>query len=144
MWKYLGYGFIYLAFDDLLRFHEEIDHMICKIFSWDKHGPADKIDDFIIVIYGLIAFGILVKHFKEALNFKSGFLFFLGAIFFAIITTGSDLLGGMTGPLSNIVNQENLPSVLRTLDIIEETAKSLAEVFFVGAFLNIYHVFKRK
>ena len=143
MWKYLGIGFIYLAFDDLLRFHEEIDHTICKIFGLDKHGPADKIDDFIIVLYGIIALFILIKYFKESLVFKNGFWFFLGAVFFAIVTTLSDLLGGMNGPLSGIISEENLPSTLRTLDIIEETTKSLAEVFFVGAFLNIYNKFKK-
>ena len=56
MWKYLGIGFIYLAFDDLLRFHEEIDHTICKIFGFDKHGPADKIDDLVFSLGAGVGF----------------------------------------------------------------------------------------
>ena len=142
MWKYLGIGFIYLAFDDLLIFHEEIDHTICKIFGFDKHGPADKIDDVIIVIYGIIMLSILIKYFSESIKFKKSYVFFGFAILMTIISTICDLSGGMTGPLSTHFNADSLPKVLKGLDIVEETAKSFAEVFFIGAFLNMYHYFK--
>lgn len=144
MWKYLGFCFIYLAFDDLCRFHEEIDHTICKIFGLDKHGPADKIDDLIIVVYGIITLSILIRYFKESINFKSGILYFSGAILMAVTTTVCDLLGGIHGPLSQYFSEQALPLVLRNLDILEETTKTLSEVFFVGAFLHIYHKFRNK
>ena len=69
-------------------------------------------------------------------------MFFGFAILMAIISTICDLSGGMIGPLSTHFNADSLPKVLKGLDIVEETAKSFAEVFFIGAFLNMYHYFK--
>lgn len=139
MWYYLGFIFIYLGFDDLCRIHETIDHTLCKIFGWDPHGPADKIDDFLIVLYGIVALGVLIKYIKESFKFTNSMFYFLCAVFFAVISQASDLLGGKA--LESYISPENMHDFLKYLDILEEITKSLAEVFFVGAFLNMYHKF---
>jgi hypothetical protein len=55
-WAVAGVGFAYLALDDMLSLHEELDKALHDLMGWDRrHWLTDHLDDAIIVSYGLIA-----------------------------------------------------------------------------------------
>ena len=55
-WTVAGMGFAYLALDDMLSIHEELDKALHGLTGWDrKHWLTDHLDDAIVVSYGLIA-----------------------------------------------------------------------------------------
>ncbi len=140
LWHLLSIFFIFLAFDELLRFHESIDHRICDLFGFDRYGPADHIDDVIILLYGVFGAFLLIKYFSEVMIFKKVTKVFIFAAIFAVFMVIFDLLGGRQGEMHLYFKGEDLTFILRLFDIIEESCKSLSEVCFVGAFLNVYYL----
>jgi len=55
-WMVSGMGFVYLALDDVLSIHEELDRTLHRLIGWDrKHWLTDRLDDAIVVSYGLVA-----------------------------------------------------------------------------------------
>lgn len=139
LWYFLYIFFIFLAFDELLRLHESIDHRICDIFGFDRHGPADHIDDLLILFYGVFGVFLLIKYFSELMVFKESVKIFIGAAIFATLMVVLDFLGGRNGVMDLFFSGEVLITILRVLDIIEESCKSFAEICFVGAFLKAYY-----
>lgn len=136
LWFLLYIGFIYLALDDFIGIHEAIDHQICNIFGWDKHGPADKIDDLIIALYGVCGVGILLRYWRESLLFRHAWCYFSLAALGTILTVIFDFMGG-EGELMLKWFPENERFALDILDLAEEFSKIFAEICFVTAFLKV-------
>ena len=55
-WTVAAAGFVYLALDDVLTIHEEVDRWVHHLLGWDpRHWLTDHLDHAIVALYGVIA-----------------------------------------------------------------------------------------
>jgi hypothetical protein len=55
-WTIAGVSLLWLAADDMWRFHERFDHAIHALFNADPENPwTERIDDAIVLLYGALA-----------------------------------------------------------------------------------------
>lgn len=142
LWRVLYIGFVYLAFDELLRIHETIDNTLHKIAGVKPSPLTDHIDDLIILLYGVAGVFILCRYKKEARKLFDNWHFFLGAVFFAFLTVVFDFIGNSKKYLISIFGSRDAANiVVSILDVIEESMKLYAEVFFVAAFFAVYKLY---
>jgi len=142
IWALISLGFMFLAIDELLSLHEKMDRLIHLLLGLEETGWSDRIDDFIIFLYGLIGAGLMYLHrteFRGLARFYRylviGFvLMFLSVLFDAANNRHeiADLLGWEGQALAWYVEI--------TKDG-EEILKVLAEVFFLFGFLSIFKHF---
>jgi hypothetical protein len=65
IWAFISLGFLFLAFDELWSIHERIDQKIHAIFSLEETAFTDRIDDFIVLFYGVIGAILIYAHLGE-------------------------------------------------------------------------------
>jgi len=137
-----GVGFSFLALDEILSLHENMDKLIHAIFRMKETPWTDHIDDLIVLAYGVVAFYFIKEFFAEfgkqpfmipMIACGVGFFFFMvGAdfmsnneqtygLFFLVDVDSSDLI--------------HMRDVLRML---EDSAKLIAGTFFLTAFLSAF------
>lgn len=61
LWRFLGWAFVFLALDEALQIHENLDKLIHIILAMDETAWTDSIDDVILLSYGLAGLAILVR-----------------------------------------------------------------------------------
>ena len=130
LWRALAFLFVLLAVDDLFRLHESIDHLICRWCGFDPSGPADYIDDGLIVLYGVIGVCMLAAYWREALILRAAPKVFIAAISCAFCMVVVDAIGNDDFLLSR------LPSFAGRdgLEVVEESLKIYAEACFAASF----------
>ncbi len=138
LWRWLSILFLFLALDEVFKIHETLDHRLCDIFGWDRNGWADHIDDGLILVYGIVAAGLLLAHWREALRFTIAWPHFALAVVAAISTVALDFLGGEKRFVASMIGHADVKLVGDVLDIIEESFKIYGEIFFMGAFSRLY------
>jgi len=131
-------GFLFLGLDDVLSLHENMDRLIHFILRIKETPWTDHIDDFILLLYGVIALFFIkdfIKEFRKhpymvgliAVGLFAFFIvFFLDFLTNNIETLSALLFKGMSyGDLSY---RQNIGKM------IEESTEFLAEAFFLAAF----------
>lgn len=88
-WLASAVAFFFFAFDEYFLIHENLDKWILHALQLPKNRLTDKLDDLIVLVYGLIALYILYKswpwlrrHAGFIRNVKAGFACLLIMIFF--------------------------------------------------------------
>lgn len=132
--------FVFLSFDELLRIHETIDHTIHKIIGIKANDVTDYLDDLLIIGYGIFFLWILVKGVAETKYFLRAVPYFIFATLSAGISMGFDVVGSSKPLLQNLFGEEKVLWAITWFDVVEETAKILAECFLVGMFLKGYWI----
>ncbi len=59
LWLIIAAGFVFLAVDEIAGIHEGIDHLIHAFMNMEETGLTDRIDDVIVMAYGLVGIGVL-------------------------------------------------------------------------------------
>ncbi|MDH3530024.1 MAG: hypothetical protein OEQ28_10695 [Acidobacteriota bacterium] len=121
LWLILAAGFAFLAFDELMQFHERfgrivIDRIIPRTFfrNWN---------DAIVILYGFIALPIMVLLLPKILKYRMVIELFAVSFAFYVIHTAID----------SIVDPPTLTS-----NILEESAKLFSTAFmFLGAYAGL-------
>jgi hypothetical protein len=70
-WAVLTVGFFYLACDEMLLLHENIDYVIHIGFGIKETPLTDHLDDLIVVLYGVGGLIILGYYWRELLSYRS-------------------------------------------------------------------------
>ena len=70
VWLLVAAGFVFLACDDALQIHEQLDYLIRRAFHLPKTPLTDRIDDALIGVYGLIGLAVLWICRREVLQFR--------------------------------------------------------------------------
>jgi hypothetical protein len=111
---------VYLALDDVLTIHEEVDRWVHHLLGWDpRHWLTNHLDDAIVALYGVIAVVWAVWHRGVLLPLRWTTLLLAFAFALFGVMTGLDLAG--TSPAA------------------EESTKLLAETVIVIALLAAHH-----
>ncbi len=62
VWAIIASGFLFLAADEVLRIHENLDKLIHYVFGLKETNLTDRIDDLIVGMYGLVGIGVLIAY----------------------------------------------------------------------------------
>jgi len=144
IWALISFGFLFLAFDDLFMIHESIDKKIHHFFNMKETGLSDRIDDFIIGLYGILSISILYIYREEMKNYRQAlpFLAYGFALLFAMVAL--DALTNRKDVLSFLIERRDLvKSVYISLSVLEDSLKILAESCFLAGFYAVFLISKK-
>ncbi len=137
IWLMMSLGFAFLAVDELLMLHELADIIIHWVFQIKETALTDRLDDFIVLGYGVVAFGVMAKHWNELKQYKVALPFLAMAllcaflmVFFDAVTNQNDIIPIFFGNDSD--------KIYNNFKLFEEGFKIWAEGFFLLAFFFSY------
>ncbi|MBS2099113.1 hypothetical protein [Carboxylicivirga linearis] len=134
IWLLIALGFSFLALDELFLIHENLDQWIHNIFNLEKTKWTDKIDDFIILFYGIIGAIFMTGNYRVFIKNKPGLLitatgFLLMVLSVIIDTTTNDTLVFSTKLIDGDI-QYHIAA------IIEESFKIISEGTLLTGFIT--------
>jgi hypothetical protein len=134
VWFLVWAGFLYLAADEMLEWHEHIDYGIHLLFNMQETALTDRIDDALLALYGMIGIAVLYAYRRELLRYRQQL---------PVIVLGFGLMFASV-IFDTIANDSGRPYLppwlgdhLTILIVAEEATKLLAEAVFLGAFYGI-------
>ncbi|MEL6927430.1 MAG: hypothetical protein AAFO95_02200 [Cyanobacteria bacterium J06600_6] len=132
-WLIVAFGAFFLSLDDALSFHEQIDQWLHRVFEVKETEITDLADDILVGIYMLIALICVASQWKVLQVFRSSFRYFKIGFVIGAVMVGFDILSNNTLFVSMVTSDGGLQGKMITwMGIIEETAKLVAEGFFVA------------
>ena len=128
VWLLMGIGFLFLSVDEVAQLHERTDKAIHHVLGMQETGLTDHLDDFLVLMYGVVGLTVLWICRKEILIMMQKRSPFIAAcaIFFIMVLLDTLTNGGSKELLA--------PSVEPVLGAFEDTLKVVADSFFVYAF----------
>ena len=137
IWAMIGLGFLFLALDETVQIHEQLDHLIHRVFHLRETGWSDRIDDAIIGIYALIGFGLIWLYRVEFRDASALRRWLLIGVVFLVVSVITDALGNRTDVLEAMgLSQDRIVLWHNVIEIIEESCKLYAETCFLLGFLS--------
>ena len=134
IWLIIAMGFVYLALDEALMIHENIDWAIHSILGIQKTSITDRIDDVIVGLYGLIALIVLYFYREELNNYSEAFPLFKVGFVLLFSSAVIDIFPQEDTLALLISKRYRVMSVRGWLKAIEESFKLTSEGAFIGAF----------
>ncbi len=99
VWLLMAGGLVFLAADEVFEFHENFDFWVHRTFHLRETALSDRIDDAVIVLYGLTSLGVLWVYRREMVPFRAlrgvmivGFAFAFGCMVFDTVADRIDVL----------------------------------------------------
>jgi len=131
-WLIVSLGVFYLALDDALSFHEQLDKWLHRVLDVKETLVTDLADDILVGLYMVLALMYVISQWKTLQIFRSSFGYFkLGFIFGAIMVV-FDILSNNTLFVSMVTADGNIQGQMTMwMGVLEETAKLVAEGFFL-------------
>lgn len=140
IWLLMAAGFVFMAFDEVLLFHEHLDEWIHQWFGMEETAITDRIDDVIVLAYGLIGIALLAIYRKEIRVCRRELPWFVGGFIAMFAMVVLDAGTNRKDVLEWFVMDEALLETLHVwLSIVEEFCKIIAEGLFIIAFLHCLH-----
>ncbi|MGK7894890.1 MAG: hypothetical protein AB4372_15050 [Xenococcus sp. (in: cyanobacteria)] len=144
LWKWIAWGFLYLAIDEIAQIHENLDWLIHQIFAIEETRLTDSMDDIFVLCYSLFVLYLLYK-------FREEFRHYLGVIHLFAIAFSLKLLMVALDIYTNdetvfadwFSDPEQGKILLDWMQTLEDSFKILAEGVFIGAFLACIKIAKR-
>lgn len=135
LWLIIAAGFVFLAVDEIAKIHEGIDHLIHMILRMEETGLTDRIDDVIVLGYGLVGIGVLYYFRHEMKNFTSAMPLLIVGFALMFLMVATDIATNRKDILSSLVSEPYLSATLYPwLGVMEEALKILAEAALLGGF----------
>lgn len=139
IWFIVACGFIFLAFDELLSIHENVDKAIHKVLDMPETGLTDRIDDAIILIYATLGIAVLYSYKNELIKFAKSIPYLAVGFLFLFLRISIDFITNRDDVIPKIISDEILVSKLAiVLPVIEGGSKLLAETFFIFVFYSCF------
>lgn len=143
IWLLICIGFIFLALDEKFLIHENLDFFIHKVLNLKETQLSDRIDDIIILIYGLIGLGAMIKYRQQFLNNKPALITLIIGGAFLVASAVLDIVTNEGYFAHSITDNEAKVQALIHLGFIaEESTKILSETSFIAAFLMYLQHYK--
>lgn len=135
IWAIIALGFFYLAIDEVVELHEELDKFIHKIFHINQTGITDRIDDLIIGIYALIGVGIMIYYKNELIKYREIFPLLFTGMVFVVLSIVFDALTNRKDILQIIFEGKMFVEDLhQQLKIVEDSIEIFAEGIILCSF----------
>ena len=143
IWLLIAMGFLFLALDEKFMIHENIDFFIHDALNLKETKFTDRIDDIIILLYGLIGLSFMIKNRHQFIRNKTGLGIIIcgGAMMVAsgvldIITNEGHFASYITD------NPKKIEALIHIGFIAEEVAKIFSETIFIAGFLAYLKFYK--
>ena len=139
IWLLVSIGFLYLALYEALSFHERIDFFIHWMFQAKETALSDRMDDLIVLLYGIIGLIILYFHRGEFWGFRRHQSLVVTGFGFLVIMVLMDVIGNRSDLLRYFdLNAEAAHRAQKWCELIEDTCKLAGECAFLIAFARVY------
>lgn len=142
-WLTICLGLFFLALDDLLGIHEQMDYWIHQLFQLKETEVSDLIDD--VIVGGYLIFFLIYVAFKWQIIkvFRRSFIFFkLGFILSAAMVI-LDVATNNRLFISMIIDDGAIASSIQQwLEVIEDSAKIFAEGMFIVGIYQCWQIAK--
>ena len=140
LWLAIGAGFIFLTVDDLVQFHENLDKWIHHWVGRKPNNITTRLDDVIILLYGIIGAGIMWINRAELKNYRALLPYLVWGFVFLILCVGLDVFTHRTDAIEFLISdaQVYMP-ILYWLHPLEDIFKILAEGIFLGTFYAAFY-----
>jgi hypothetical protein len=141
LWLLIAVSFFFLAFDEVIEIHENIDKLIHYLLGIEETGLTDRIDDFIVVGYGFVALIVLFIYRDELRRYRQVLprvVLFFSLVFVMMVL---DILTNRDDIIRHFV--EDTGSAVRLfewLDAFEDACKMIAEAILIGAALRCLEI----
>jgi hypothetical protein len=144
LWLLASVGFLWLACDEALAIHEWIDHRIHHVLSLRESPWTDRLDDLIVLSYGVIGLSAMWRWRNELALFRRVRHLFIAAFALFFIMVGLDLLtNGYDVDISQLPQRARLEMLAGLSHVCEDTCKLMGESAFLAAFLAAAEVARR-
>ena len=134
VWLLIALGFLFLAVDEVAKIHESLDRFTHRLLQRPETGLTDRLDDAILLGYGLSGALVLYVYRSELLSYRAvlplvtcGFMLFIFMGLLDALVNRPDVFLFMG------IGQEGSESLGKWLGGVEEGLKILAEAAFLGA-----------
>lgn len=138
IWFLITAGFAYLACDELLLIHENIDGLIHWLFGINETALTDRLDDLIIAAYGLMGICALIYYHKELLKYRGAIPFIVIGFLFFTLTVGMDIVTNREDILIERYHFSEL--AYHWFSGLEEGLKIMSEGVFLGLCYKCYEI----
>ncbi len=92
IWLMMAVGFVFLAIDDLAQVHENMDKWIHLALGIQENNWTDRLDDLVIVTYGLIGLGFFIRYREELWAYRAWWPYLALGVSLFIFNTGFDAM----------------------------------------------------
>jgi hypothetical protein len=141
-WMIAAIGFLFLAFDEKLMWHERFDLFLHSYFEVEETAITDRLDDIIIGFYGLIGVGVIYIFRREIFQFAPANLLLISGFYLLFISVFLDILVNRYDILPALLGEKSFVKKLHMIcHVLEDIIKLLAEGFFISAFYYFFHLF---
>ena len=132
LWLIISLGLVFLALDDILSIHEQIDSLTHDLLRIEETDITDLIDDLIVGLY-LLVFLVYIFFQRQTIGlFKPSFVFFLMGFGLTIIMIIFDIVSNNSLFTSVFIKDAAQEYIFRQwLSALEDSAKILAEGMFI-------------
>ena len=137
VWLIVALAFLFLTVDDLFMIHENIDDLIHEVFNMQETALTDRIDDFIVGLYGLAGIGVLFIFRDELKAYREAFPFFIFGFVLFFIMVPLDMLINRNDILPLIFDHDQVDVLNIWITLVEDSLKVFAEAFFILGFYAI-------
>jgi lipopolysaccharide/colanic/teichoic acid biosynthesis glycosyltransferase len=144
VWLLIALGFCFLTADQLFDLHEGMDNVLHTLFRIRETAWTDRIDDFIVMGYGLCGLGVLWAYRHELAKFF-GLLPFLafGFVFFglsAVCDVASNRPDFIPALFANPILGDGM---FRAVSSADQILTLIAEGFFAAGFYYAWRQARR-
>jgi len=144
IWLIIAIGFVFLALDEKFLIHENLDFWIHQVLNMTETTMTDRIDDFLILLYGLVGLSLLIWKRKEFLNDKNGLILLsFGFLLMVISVVFDTITNDNTMGLRHILNGST-DMIYHVGIVSEESFKIISEAFLLAAFYAFYRNYNTK
>ena len=142
-WLIIAIAFIYFSLDEVKMIHEGIDRGIHKSLKIPVTGLTDRIDDIIVLFYGLGGLLFLYLFRQELRIYKKAHPFIITAFIFMFLMVFLDILTNREDILLRITNVDFVDRSYHWLKAMEDSFKIISEGIFIGAFYHCFEIARR-
>ena len=135
-WLIITIGLFFLALDDGVGLHEQIDRWLHDLINLEETDISDLIDDLIVGGY-LVLFLIYVATQWQAIKiFRQSFVFFKIGLILSVAMVLLDILSNNRLFVSMVSDSYTIQSTIQDwLEVLEDSVKIFAEgMFIVGIY----------
>ena len=137
LWLMLSLAFAFLFLDETFQIHEALDQIIHRITGTTETALTDRIDDLIILAYGLIGIAILLFHRHEVTRIPLLTSFLVGGFLLTVVQTGFDAMTNGDDPFSWLgLSGAQTESIYIRASLAEEALKLFAEAVLLAGFAH--------
>lgn len=138
IWLLMAVGFAFLALDEKVLIHEGLDRMIYHGSGMAYSAFSQRMDDFIVLGYGLIGMGAVYWFRHEILRYKKTITVLCIGFGVFVVHSGLDMAGRPDFVEEVLHIHENAAEIAHAIDMLEEVCKLVAETcFFSGLLLAL-------